>query len=339
MDETAAKDWDADGSVRACLDPNAPSQPLIISPHDPDTDLLDWAEENRDFVEEAVTRFGALMFRGFGLEDVEDFDEMVRIVSGGPLPYREQSSPRDTVYGNIYTSTSHPSGEAIVLHSEQSYNIAYPLRIYFYCIHPATTGGATPIADTRKVLERLPERLVTRFVEQGYLYVRNFGDGFGVPWQKAFGTEDREVVDRYCAEHDIEAIWKDGDRLRTRQQRDAVAVHPRSGARSWFNHIVFFHVTSLAPEVCATLRGELDEIDLPNQTFYGDGTPIEDEVIARIREAYEAERVAVPWQRGDLLMLDNVLTAHGREPFSGSRKVVVAMSDPASWAETRWTGQ
>ncbi|WP_281425855.1 TauD/TfdA family dioxygenase [Polymorphospora rubra] len=34
----------------------------------------------------------------------------------------------------------------------------------------------------------------------------------------------------------------------------------------------------------------------------------------------------VTWRAGDLLLIDNVLTAHGRRSFEGTRRVLVAMS-------------
>jgi hypothetical protein len=69
------------------------------------------------------------------------------------------------------------------------------------------------------------------------------------------------------------------------------------------------------------------EENLAYNTYYGDGTPIDDSIIAEIREAYRQETILFPWQHGDLLMLDNMLVAHGRSPFVGPRKILVAMGD------------
>ncbi|MDJ0840196.1 MAG: TauD/TfdA family dioxygenase [Acidobacteriota bacterium] len=338
MTKTHLEDLDltADGTVSSGFHPTGPDYPLIVKPLDPDTDPIEWAEDHQDFIQAAVSRYGGVMFRDFPFEDVEDFDEFVKTVSGGPLPYMEQSSPRDAVYGNIYTSTSHPAGEEIYLHNEQSYNLNFPLRIYFYCVTPAAERGATPIADTRRIAQQLPGELVRRFAERQYQYVRNFGEGFGVTWQTAFQTEDKSKVEAYCRANGIDIFWKEGDRLKTVQTRPAVATHPRTGETAWFNHIIFFHVTTLNPEVCNFLRAEFAEGDLPNNTFYGDGSDIEEDVLATLRAAYEREKVAIPWQRGDLLMLDNMLMSHGRESFQGSRKVVVAMSDPIAWQDVRY---
>jgi hypothetical protein len=68
--------------------------------------------------------------------------------------------------------------------------------------------------------------------------------------------------------------------------------------------------------------------ELPRNAFYGGGAPIESAVLDEIREIYRQEAVAFPWQAGDVLMLDNMLAAHGRNPFDGPRKILVGMAEP-----------
>jgi alpha-ketoglutarate-dependent taurine dioxygenase len=167
------------------------------------------------------------------------------------------------------------------------------------------------------------------------MYVRNFGDGFGLSWQEAFQTDDRRAVEQYCDEHRIVLEWRDGGRLRTRQVRPAVARHPLTGDRIWFNHLTFFHESTLAPAVRDALLSEFLEDELPNNTYYGDGTPIEPEILATLRNLYHQETVSFPWQEGDLLMLDNMMIAHGREPYRGQRKVVVGMADLVRWDDVK----
>jgi hypothetical protein len=235
------------------------------------------------------------------------------------------------VSGNIYTSTDYPPDQSIFLHNEQSYNVTFPLRIFFFCTQPAEEGGATPIADTRKIFDRISPEVRRRFIAKNYLYVRNFGQGFGLSWQTAFQTADRREVEEYCRRHDIEFEWREGDRLRTRQVRRVAARHPRSGDRAWFNHLTFFHFSTLPARVQATLSSVVGEEDLPNNTYYGDGSTIEPEVLDELRAAYLGEKVSFPWRKGDILMLDNMLCAHGRDPYSGPRRVLAGMAEPHSW--------
>lgn len=307
--------------------------PLLIEPVGDGVNLVDWAAANREWIDHKLFEVGGLLFRGFNVDRPERFEAFVGATSSGPLEYKERSSPRHAVEGNVYTSTDHPSDQEIYLHNEQSYNLRFPLKIYFCCLTAAEEGGATPIADSRKVLARLPEDVRRPFEEKGYLYMRNFGEGLGLPWQVAFQTDDRSRVEEYCRANAIRCEWKSDNRLRTRQVRPVLARHPHTGELTWFNHATFFNVTTLAPELQRQLREQFAEEDLPNQTFYGDGTPIPDEVLEDLQAAYAAERVVFPWEEGDVLMLDNTLVAHGREPFKGHRKVVVGMADPFAWTD------
>ena len=317
--------------VRTGYLPELDEMPLLIQPSPGSGDLIGWAEAHRDVIDRQLGEQGALLFRGFPLETAEELERFVAAASGGSLEYTERSSPRSQVSGKIYTSTDYPPEMPIFLHNEQSYNRTFPLRILFFCLVPAEQGGATPICDVRKVYRRIDPGIRRRFAREGYLYVRNFGDGFGLSWQEAFGTSDPAAVESYCREQEIDFEWKPGGRLRTKQHRRAVGLHPRTGEPVWFNHLTFFHVSTLEPQVQTALRAELADEDLPNNTWYADGSAIEPDVMEHLRAAYRAETLSFPWQRGDLLMLDNMLTAHARESFTGPRKIVVAMAQPYRW--------
>ncbi|MBA3531021.1 MAG: TauD/TfdA family dioxygenase [Ardenticatenales bacterium] len=307
--------------------------PLVIEPAVEGVDLIEWSRNNLEWIEEELAKHGGLLFRNFNLRTAEEFGDFLQGFAGGALEYKERSSPRSQVSGNVYTSTDHPPTESIFLHNEQSYNLTFPMKIVFFCTIPAQEGGETPIASTRNLFQRLPAELRDPFIEKGYLYVRNFGDGFGLSWQSAFQTDDPAVVEKYCQDNEIEFEWKEGNRLRTRQRRRAVVQHPRTGEMIWFNHATFFHVTTLRSEVREMLLREFSEDELPNNTYYGDGTPITNEVMEQLRDAYHKETITFPWQRGDLLLLDNVTVAHGRAPFVAPRQIIVGMAEPRRWEE------
>jgi alpha-ketoglutarate-dependent taurine dioxygenase len=307
--------------------------PLVIQPAVKDVELSAWVASNRDFVERELMKHGGILFRDFGVRVVADFERFTKAVSPELLQYQERSSPRRQVSGNIYTSTDHPADQSIFLHNENSYQQTWPLKIFFFCVKAAEQGGETPIADCRKIYERIRPELRERFAEKGWMVVRNFGDGLGLPWPTVFQTTDRAVVEEYCRKTGMGCEWKDGNRLRTTRHAPAAARHPRTGEMSWFNHATFFHVTTLEPSIQQVLRAEFKEEDLPTNTYYGDGSPIEDEVLDELREIYRQETVAFPWQEGDILILDNMLAAHGRAPYVGPRKVLVAMAEPFSRSE------
>lgn len=306
--------------------------PLLVQPAQNDVDLVAWARDHRESIETELTRHGALLFRGFDITSVQRFDEFVATTSNGALPYSERSSPRSQVSGNIYTSTDYPAAEKIFLHNEQSYNLQFPLKIYFFCMTAPAAGGQTPIADTRRILAAIRPEIRERFATGGYMYVRNFGHGFGLSWQETFQTDRKSDVEQYCREHQIECEWH-GERLRTRQLRRAIATHPRTGDHAWFNHATFFHISTLAAQIREQMLAELGEENLPNNTYYGDGSRIEPDVMDHLRDVYLQEKILFDWNQFDVLMMDNMLASHGREAFAGERRVVAALADPCQWKD------
>jgi alpha-ketoglutarate-dependent taurine dioxygenase len=306
-----------------------PGTPLntLVQPTVAGVNLIEWAAEQRPWIEAQLLQHGGILFRGFAVQGAPEFEQFLKAVSGELLEYTYRSTPRSQVQGNIYTSTEYPAEQSIPLHNELSYTRSWPLKIGFFCVQPAVQDGRTPIADSRKVLTRLSPGVRQRFTETGVMYVRNYREGLDLPWQTVFQTEDRAVVEEYCCQMGIEWEWVNSQHLRTRQVCQAVATHPRTGETIWFNQAHLFHVSSLPQVVQESLLATLAEVDLPRNTYYGDGSPIEPEVLDEIHQAFAAETVSFPWQAGDILLLDNMLTAHGRTPFVGPRRVLTGMSE------------
>jgi alpha-ketoglutarate-dependent taurine dioxygenase len=302
--------------------------PLVVEAPAPGADLAAHAEERRGWIAGELLTAGAILFRGFAVASVEQFNGVVTTISGEPLEYRERSSPRSQVEGNVYTSTDYPARYEIFQHNESSYSSTWPLKLFFYCEVPAEKGGETPIADGRGIFRRIDPAVRERFRELGVMYVRNFGEGPGLSWPTVFQTEDTAEVERYCQGAGIQVEWKADGGLRTRQVSPAITRHPVTGEELWFNHGTFFHVTTLEPAIRDVLIASYAPDELPNNTFYGDGSPIEEHVLDHLRECYRAETVSFPWRQGDVMVVDNMLTTHGRAPFRGTRRTLVAMAEP-----------
>lgn len=287
----------------------------------------EWIAEHHGQLTEDLLRHGAVLCRGFDVPDAGAFGEAARAFSPDLLDYTERAAPRTEVADRVFTSTEMSRDRPIDLHHEMSYAHNWPGRLYFYCDVPPAEGGATPVASERRVFPRIPDDVKERFTRHGVRYVRNYGPDVDLPWQEVFGTTDRAEVDAYCHASGTEAEWGRGDSLRTISVRQAVAAHPRTGETVWFNHAHLFHTSILPPEVVEVLIADYGLDGLPRNALYGDGEPIEDEVIALIRGLYEEARVTFAWQRSDVLIVDNFLATHGRDPFGGDRRVLVAMSD------------
>jgi alpha-ketoglutarate-dependent taurine dioxygenase len=311
----------------APLDPDR-SLPLVASPAVDGVDLVSWAGNNRDWVERQLDRHGGILFRGFGIDSTARLEALIVALYGSLLTYNDRVQPRSQVSGNVYTSTEYPADQAIELHNECSYSHSWPMRIFFLCLQPAEHGGATPIADCRRVLERIDPAVREHFIERQVQYVRNLGDGFGISWQEAFQTDSRVEMEAFCARTGVRLEWKGDGRLRTRSVRPVAVEHPRTGEAVWFNAAVSSHISTVEPSVRATLEAEFAPDELPKNSLYGDGRPIEPETLEAVRRAYREETVTFDWQRGDVLLLDNMLACHGRAPYRGARKLVVGMAEP-----------
>ncbi|WNM30385.1 TauD/TfdA family dioxygenase [Streptomyces sp. Li-HN-5-11] len=318
------------GSTAVTVESAEGRLPAVVRAGGAGADLADWLANNRETLDGLLHRNGGVVFRDFGIQGPEGLERLVLTVSPEAMNYVYGSTPRTREKRQVYTSTEYPANQSIPLHNEMAYATTWPMRLWFLCHKAALTGGATPIADSRRIYARIPEDIRSRFAEQGVMYVRNYGHGLDLTWQDAFETEDPNEVEAYCREAGIEFSWLGEQRLRTKQVAQAVVRHPVTGEWSWFNQAHLFHTASLPAEVRSALLSALDPFELPRNALYGDGTPIEDEVVAAIHQAFEAELVAEPWGDGDVMLIDNVLTAHGREPFTGPRKVLVSMAEPAS---------
>jgi alpha-ketoglutarate-dependent taurine dioxygenase len=303
--------------------------PYVMTSGSPDEPITGVAGESRSRLRELLSCHGAVLLRGFRVADVGDFGRFATMFSQDRLiEYSERSSPRTSLADAVYTSTDYPPDQTIFLHNENSYQCSWPRTLYFHCVRPPATQGATPLADIRRVHASIHPDVRAEFERRGWSVVRNFHPGFGASWEYVFGTDDRSAVADYCRDNRIDHTWIGERQLRTTAVRSAVHTHPDTGERVWFNHIVFFHHTTLPEEVRAGLLAIFPVEDLPSNTYFGDGGVIPDETIAHLRDCYERHRVRFDWQAGDVLLVDNMLACHGREPFTGARKIAVAMTNP-----------
>ena len=305
--------------------------PFVVRPSRDDTDLVSWASSGRHLIETQLIQYRAMLFRGFQVKTPAYFHNFVEATSTGPLlEYKDRSTPRYEVGERVYVSTIYPAEQRIHPHNEGTYWSTWPRKIYFCCLKTPSQGGETPIADVRRVCDRIEPGIRELFRQKQVLYVRNYNPGIGLTWQDAFQTKDPNVVEQYAAKNGIQIEWTKGGKLRTRQVRPAIRRHPVTGEELWFNHAAFFHVSSLDPEVREALLSSYGEEGLPYNTYFGDGTRIDTAIAANIKNAYAAEKLVFPWREGDVMLLDNMMVAHARELYVGARNVIVAMTEAQS---------
>lgn len=310
------------------------SLPLMFMPAVDDVDLIDWAKENHLSLQRDLLKYGALLFRGFAAQTVSDFEAVAQAVC--PELFGEYGDlPREKSGRHVYGSTPYPPDKAILFHNESSHMHRWPQKQFFFCVQAALEGGETPIVDCRAMYQALRLNIREALQSKQLMYVRNFTPGVDVSWQDFFRTSDKAVVEEMCAQNGMECMWVEKDSLRTRQICPAVIEHPTTGEWVFFNQIQLHHVSCLEPAVRESLLSMLGMELIPRNVYFGDGSPIDDAIVTEIGELYERTAVRFRWQKGDLLMLDNMLVAHARNPFAGPRKIVVAMGDMISHASLR----
>jgi hypothetical protein len=307
----------------------------------PRAEILERLSGGRAWVKSVLLERGALLLRGFkALRTADDVEALARSFSPRLMDYRGGTSVRSQVTAGVVTASDAPRFFPIGMHQELSYQSEVPARLIFFCETPPGHGGQTPLADMRAVYCRVPEDVRARFESRGCRLQRMLAPRrrFVGPrtWPEVFGTGDRQGVERLAAERGWEAQWLPGGMLRLLNEvRPASVTHPVSGERVWFNQAHLLHPSSIAADLrddgrpvaarLAAFAGRLRRGPARYLTTFGDGSPIAEADLDAVRKAIRAELIVFDWQRGDLLLLDNYLMAHGRRPYRGRRRILASL--------------
>lgn len=273
-----------------------------------------------------LARQGALWFRGFDITE-DTVDDAITALLPNRLAYVQGNTPRTKVGENLYTSTEYPPEYVISMHNELSYTTSWPSRLFFCCVRPADTGGATPVVDGAAWLAALDPEIRAAFAD-GVRYQRYLhgGRGLGKSWQETFETRERDEVERVLASAGADWEWTASGALRTSVLRPATVRHPVTGREVWFNQVDQWHPASLGEDTMRELAEIVPADELPQFVTFADGSRVPDDYALAVRDTGLDLAVDVTWGRGDVLLIDNVAVGHGRRAFTGTRRVLVAMS-------------
>ncbi len=292
-----------------------------------DEKLVEYVANSKKTVDFNLKKYGALLFRGFKIYSLSEFQKVSNLICNELFNYEYRSTPRTQLGGKVYTSTEYPHHKTIPLHNENSYTLNWPEKILFFCAIEPSVGGETPIANGSFVYELIEPEVREKFIKKGIMYVRNFSVGLDLPWQEVFQTSDKTNVEKFCLANHIEFEWLSDSELRTKQVCQAVLQHPLHKKNIWFNQAHLFHYSNNEVDLKSYLLEHVDPVYFPRNSYYGDGSEIELEVLNEIQNAYQKAEIVFKWQKNDLMVLDNCLYAHGRRPYEGERKIVVTMGN------------
>ncbi|TVZ39273.1 TfdA family taurine catabolism dioxygenase TauD [Alteromonadaceae bacterium 2753L.S.0a.02] len=301
-------------------------------------DVVSWVERNRDYVTSSIQEYGAILFRGFDIDSVKCFEALAKAcTSDNWVEYIEATSPRSQVESKTSTSTDYDRTYKIFPHNEKSYSADWPRYVFFYCKNPASALGSTPLVDCRRVFQSIPEHIKERFRREKLMYVRQFSSYMGIPWQKAFNVDSKNDLEDYCKNNHIDNVeWKDDGTPKLSYLRNTAIKHPQTGEFCWFNHGVFFNVHAMEQKLKDIFLSAFTEDELPYNTYYGSGDRIEKNVVDIISDIYYKNSVSIPYESNDVIFVDNILVAHGREPYEGDRKVYVTMTEKMTLSEAEF---
>lgn len=329
------------------LDEGAP--PLFIEPRTPSVRTLDgfiaWARENLAAIEAQLVEHGGLVFRGFDVQGASDFSRFVRLFEPFATGYVGGANVRRELAEEVYEASQYAAPLKLPLHQEMAYAQGYPGRVVFFCRKPAEKGGETIICDMRRVTRDLPRPLREKLAAHGVSNVRNFTaprtDGREEratehpdqkSWKTGFFTEERSEVEAICAERGMKPIWHEDGSLTVIVEFDAFTPHPVTAERIYRSNI---HLDLYSDRELAKLPREVREPiqemfanqAIKSGIYLGDGTELSEDEVDIFNALFDRHEVSWAWQPGDIMLLDNLLTAHGRNPYEGTRDIQVGLLD------------
>ncbi|QXV63869.1 TauD/TfdA family dioxygenase [Mucilaginibacter sp. 21P] len=293
-------------------------------------EIAQWYNNNSNFIDRVLYDKGAILIKGTNVDTVSKFEQLTGSIAGKFRDYVDGNYPRRNLQGHVYISTEYDQKFDITLHNELSYSEKWPSRLFFGCIISPGEGGETPLADSRKIYNRMNADLLEEFERKQVRYVRNLhnGEGMGPSWQQTFYTEDLKEVERHCNAMSIDYKWKKDGAIKLTHVRPATRIHPLTGEKVWFNQVDQYHPSHFRKELYEVLLLMADgvEEDLPLYASFGDGTKIPDSTIKEVIDTIDKEVILRPWEKADIVVVENMLVAHGRKAYKGDRQIVVSMA-------------
>ena len=292
-------------------------------------DFIDYYHKHKKAIEKVLKTSGALKFTGVDIDSLKTFQIIVNSISSDFLNYVDGNSPRTKLSDNVYTSTEYDNAQKITMHNELSYSAKWPGRLFFSCLQVADEGGETLLADSRDIFRKMNQNIVSEIEAKGITYIRNLhgGNGVGPSWQETFEVESKHELENYFKSNSIDFAWTDTDNLRLMQFSKGIIKHRFTGETVWFNQIDQFHPSHLGADLYEAISSIYESPDnFPMYVRFGNGDTISEDMVAEIINTIDEVTTAPLWSRNELLIIDNELISHGRNPFRGERKVLVAMS-------------
>jgi alpha-ketoglutarate-dependent taurine dioxygenase len=287
--------------------------------------IAEWIAQHRTQIEDQLALTGAILFRGFGVVNDADFDAFIRAFDWPNFTYAESLS--NAVRRNrtelVFTANEAPSTVSIFLHHEMAQTPVYPSKLLFFCEQAAEQGGATPICRSDILLQQLREQLpdfVAACESKGVRYSQtmpleeDLASGQGRSWKSTLSAENRQQAEGKLAHLHYDWQWQEDGSLSVTTPVLPAVRQLNDGRTVFFNQLI------------AAFRGWKDARNSGEKSIcFGDGSAIDSSHMALAIDLADKLTFDIPWQSGDVALLDNFLVMHGRRPFQGKRTVLASL--------------
>ncbi|KAL4625983.1 hypothetical protein ACB092_05G063700 [Castanea dentata] len=304
--------------------------PLVLSPNPksqtPPSSLSLFTQAiktEKSFLDSVLHRSGAVLLRGFPVNTASDFNDVVEAFGFEELPYVGGAAPRNKVVGRVSTTNDSPPDQKIPFHHEMAQVTTFPSKLFFFCEVEPGSEGETPIVLSHLVYEKVKERhpeFVERLEEHGLLYTRVIGEDddpsshIGRGWKSTFLTKDKSVAEERAANLGMKLEWLEDSVKTIMGPIPAIKFDKTRQRKIWFNSMV-----------SAYTGWEDARNDPVKAVTFGDGKPLPADIIYDCENILEEESVAFPWQKGDVLLLDNWAALHARRSFNPPRRILASL--------------
>ncbi|XP_021749954.1 clavaminate synthase-like protein At3g21360 [Chenopodium quinoa] len=296
--------------------------PLILTPTF-NSSFINTINSQKKWLDSRLHSAGAILFRDFPVSTAADFNDVVEAFGYEEFPYVGGAAPRSSVVGRVFTANESPPDKKIPFHHEMAQVPEFPAKLFFYCEVEPKSGGETPIVLSHIIYERMKERhpeFVQELEEHGLMYIRVLGEGdnpaspIGRGWKSTFLTDDKSVAEKRASKLGMKLEWLE-DGVKTIMGPIPAIKYDESRQRKvWFNSMV------------AAYTGWKDDRNDPVKAVtFGDGRPLPAEVVYDCLKILEEESVAIPWKKGDVLLIDNWAVLHSRRSFDPPRRVLASL--------------
>lgn len=302
---------------------------------------------------------GTLLFRGLPIHSASDFSKFAHAFGYSPHEIIGIVVDRPLLAPNVAPANEAPKEVLIYNHNESPQVPHAPEYIFFYSHRAPQEGGETPISSSLELFQRAKEQIpdfIEELAEKGiqsrvtYKVDKQFEGGSTL--KQAFGKEIQEGDDETTRRVKVEAQikrynrgehttweWTDNDQTLILTHRlPAIRTQPHTHLPTLFTGLATYYKSSIAP-ASPSPSAPAGRRSAAQQSF-GDGTPIPTQYLKALADITDEIRVLHKWQRGDVLVYDNVIAQHGRQPWVGEQgdRVVLASLWDGGQAPGRFGG-